>query len=140
MFTSRTFTAGSPRNPSVRPWVYFATSAFTVAIGRCLAAATRLTWMAAFCGEMPGSRPVAAARHHRAVGLLVEGQLRDADHDGRVDEPEQHGEHQQGAERRDVLPDEDGKAVHAGHPNPGMFIMMRSMSLIPMNGMIRPPA
>src|SRR5689334_9006304 len=57
MFSSSTFTVGSPRMPSVRPWVYFATSAFTVATGRCRAAATRLTWMAAFCGEMPGSRP-----------------------------------------------------------------------------------
>ena len=37
--------------------MYLATSALTVETGRCLAAATRLTWMAAFCGEMPGSRP-----------------------------------------------------------------------------------
>jgi hypothetical protein len=42
----------------------------------------------------------------------VEGQLREADHDGGVDEPAQHGEYQQGAERRDVLPDDNGKAIH----------------------------
>ena len=29
-------------------------------------------------------------------------------------EPAQHGEHQQGAEARDVLPDDNGKAVHGG--------------------------
>ena len=37
--------------------MYLATSALTLETGRCRAAATRLTWMAAFCGEMPGSRP-----------------------------------------------------------------------------------
>src|SRR5262249_8830666 len=61
MFSSSTFTDGSPRMPSVRPWVYFDTSARTADTGRCRAAATRLTWMAAFCGEMPGSRPEADA-------------------------------------------------------------------------------
>ena len=28
-----------------------------MAVGRCRAAATRATWMSAFCGEMSGSRP-----------------------------------------------------------------------------------
>ena len=61
MFSSSTFTAGSPRKPSVRPCVYLATSSLTLETGRFLASATRLTWMAAFSGEMPGSRPEADA-------------------------------------------------------------------------------
>src|SRR5579862_692739 len=57
MLRFSTSTLGSPRNPSVRPWVYLLTSACTVEAGRCRAAATRLTWMSAYCGEMSGSRP-----------------------------------------------------------------------------------
>ena len=37
--------------------MYLATSALTSDTGRCLAAATRSTWMAAFAGEMSGSSP-----------------------------------------------------------------------------------
>ena len=40
-----------------RPWVNLLTSAWTSDTGRCLAAATRSTWMAAFAGEMSGSSP-----------------------------------------------------------------------------------
>src|SRR6266571_4595592 len=69
MFSSSTFTAGSPRKPSVRPWVYLATSALTSDTGRFRASATRLTWMAAFCGEMPGSRPESDAVTASGSGL-----------------------------------------------------------------------
>ena len=41
----------------MRPVVYVLTSALTAAGLMCLAAATLATWMAAFCGEMYGSRP-----------------------------------------------------------------------------------
>ncbi len=57
MFRLSTSTRGSPRNPSVRPWVYCLTSAMIAAGLTCLAAAMRSTWMSAFCGEMSGSRP-----------------------------------------------------------------------------------
>jgi len=62
--------------------------------------------------EQARTHHAAVVADHRAVGVVVEGQLADADHDGGVDEPAQHGEHQQGTEPRDVLPDENGKAVH----------------------------
>src|SRR3954453_13750458 len=57
MFTSRTFTRGSPRNPSARPWTCALTIACTCEADRCRAAATRFTCRSAFCGEMYGSRP-----------------------------------------------------------------------------------
>ena len=41
----------------MRPWVYCLTSAVITAGLTCRAAATRSTWMAAFCGEISGSRP-----------------------------------------------------------------------------------
>src|SRR5215470_4497758 len=61
MLSSRTLTPGSPRKPSWRPNVYLATSALTAPALMCLAAATRFTWIAAFCAEMYGSRPDADA-------------------------------------------------------------------------------
>jgi amino acid transporter len=45
MLRASTSTCGSPRNPSVRPWMWLATSARTVAGLACLAAATRSTCM-----------------------------------------------------------------------------------------------
>ena len=83
---------------------------------------------------------MALVADQRAVGLVVEGHLGDAEHDQRVEDPGEHGEEEQAAEGSEVLPDEARKTIHVGQPpNPGMFKMMRSMSLIPMNGMIRPP-
>src|SRR5689334_14669096 len=50
MLRFRTFTRGSPRNPSTRSRVYLPTSACTVATGSCRAVATRFTCRSAFCG------------------------------------------------------------------------------------------
>ena len=57
MFSSRTLTRGSPRNPTVLPEVCFVTSERTVASGTFLADATRASWIAAYWGEMYGSSP-----------------------------------------------------------------------------------
>src|SRR5579863_3643735 len=57
MLRVTTSTRGSPRKPRLRPWVYLLTSDWTSEAGRCRAAATRATWMSAYCGEMSGSRP-----------------------------------------------------------------------------------
>src|SRR5450756_59122 len=57
MFSVSTSTRGSPRKPRLRPWVYLLTSDLTSGTCRCLAAATRVTWIAAYAGEMSGSRP-----------------------------------------------------------------------------------
>ena len=49
--------------PSERPVVYFLTSASTCAGLMCLAAATRSTWMAAFCRGDVGVEAGAGRRH-----------------------------------------------------------------------------
>src|SRR5580658_4994574 len=57
MLRVSTLTVGSPRKPSVRPVMFCVTRLRTSDTGRCLAAATRSTWMYAFAGVMSGSRP-----------------------------------------------------------------------------------
>ena len=45
IFKVSTLTVGSPRKPSVRPVMFCVTRLRTSSAGRCLAAATRSTWM-----------------------------------------------------------------------------------------------
>src|SRR5262249_58545689 len=53
--SSRTFTPGSPKKPSVRPSVFSETSFCTVASGRWRTAATRRDCSCAYAGGMSGS-------------------------------------------------------------------------------------
>src|SRR6266536_607913 len=56
-FSASTLTRGSPKMPSVRPWVCWSTSRATAAGSSPRALATRLTWKSAAAGEMSGSSP-----------------------------------------------------------------------------------
>ena len=67
----------------------------------------------------------------RAVGLVVERDLADAGDDQRVDQAEEHGE--------DHHRDERGNELASHHFTPRAVTTM-SMSLMPMNGAITPPA
>src|SRR5262249_45384222 len=89
--------------------------------------------------QQAGAHLAATEADQGAAGLAVEGRLGDAEHGQRVDDPGQHGEDEQAAQGGDVLPDNSWKAVHSGHLNPGTNWTMRSMSLIPANGMSSPP-
>src|ERR1700760_1555225 len=57
MLRVSTSTRGSPRKPAFRPWVNLVTRPLTAASLSPRALATRSTWIAAYCGEMSGSRP-----------------------------------------------------------------------------------
>ena len=67
---------------------------------------------------------------------LQAGHLGDQPDEDRVGDAEDHGEHQQRAQRGPVLADEIGE-VHCHIP--GKNWMTRSMSLMPMNGAMMPP-
>ena len=67
------------------------------------------------------------------LALSMERHLGDAGHDERVDEPAEHGEHDDGDDGRRQL------AHEASHHFTPRALMMMSMSLMPMNGAMIPP-
>ena len=62
--------------------------------------------------QQAGADHVALVADQGAVGLVVEGPLGHPEHDHRVDDPGEHGEEQQAAQRSDVLPDNARKTIH----------------------------
>ena len=73
----------------------------------------------------------AVALDERPVGPPWEGDLRDAGHDQRIDEPDEHGEDEKRDERGNEL------AAHQRIPS---WVMTMSITLIPMNGATMPPS
>ena len=73
----------------------------------------------------------AVALDERAVGLVREADLRDARDRERVEDPEDDRERDEGEQRREQL---------APHQTSPVAPTTRSISLIPMNGAITPPA
>src|SRR5215467_983131 len=90
--------------------------------------------------QQAGTRHLAVEADQRAVRLLAERHLADPEYHERVEDAADHREDQQAAEPGEQLAHNGRETRHDDQPpNPGMNWMMRSMSLIPMNGMMRPP-
>ena len=87
--------------------------------------------------DQPAAHRLSVDLDDRPVGVVAQaGQLRHQPDEQRVGDADDHGEHQQRAQRGPVLANEDWRSsCHI----PGKSWITRSISLIPMNGAMMPP-